>query len=137
MEVIGAALCSRTCNCSQGRVHSHLGSPSNHHYVTCYSHYPLLHSRAGSSSRDCCLAIKDLSDLHHNILEGSLQLGSFPVAGRLSRFLDVWKSITSDQRCHVLTFLVPPPVTRKTVETPLRALLFQCMKHCGRMSYPS
>lgn len=53
-------------------------------------------------------------------LKGCLQLGSFPVAGRLSCFLDVWEIITTDQwllqiifEGYIVPFIAPPPVMEK------------------------
>ena len=62
------------------------------------------------------LAINDLPGLRQNDLEGTLQLGNYPVAGRLSHFLEAWKRITTEQwvlqilsEGYALPFMAPPP----------------------------
>ena len=82
--------------------------------------------QADSSRGRGSLTIDDFPDIHQNDLAGSLQLGSFPVAERLSLFLDAWKSITHDQwvlpiisEGYGLVICLPLSVTKKPVETHL------------------
>ncbi len=43
------------------------------------------------------LSFNDLSDLQQDDLGGTLKLGNYTVAGRLSHFKQAWSSITTDQ----------------------------------------
>ncbi len=70
-------------------------------------------------------AYNDLPDLQQNDMEGTLKLGVYPVAGRLSHFLQEWREITTNQwvlqiisQGYALPFLSLPPCSAGPVETP-------------------
>ncbi len=72
------------------------------------------------------LAINDLPDLQQDDLGGTLKLGNYTVAGRLSHFQQAWRSITTDQwvleiisNGYTLPFMAPPPLKLEPLETPL------------------
>ncbi len=66
----------------------------------------------------------NLPDLQQNDLEGTLKLGTLPVAGRLSYFLQEWRNITTDQwvpqtisQGYALPFLFPSIFCRASRDT--------------------
>ncbi len=75
------------------------------------------------------LAINDLPGLRKDDLEGTLKLGNYTVAGRLSHFQEAWSKITTDRwvleivkNGYALPFTAPPPMAREPLETPLPVL---------------
>ncbi len=72
------------------------------------------------------MAINDLSGLRQDDLGGTLKLGNFTVAGRLSCFQKAWSRITTDRwvpeivsNGYALPFSAPPPVAKEPLQTPL------------------
>ncbi len=72
------------------------------------------------------LVINDLPDHQQDDLGGTLKLGNYTVAGRLSHFKQAWSSITTDQwvleivsNGYALLFIAPPPLASEPLEMPL------------------
>ncbi len=75
-------------------------------------------------------AYLDLPDLMWDQTSGIAQIGSFPVGGRLSRFLAAWQRITSDRfvlevvsQGYCLPVVRHPSLTLSPMEPPLPRLL--------------
>ena len=80
---------------------------------------PLLRGVGGGVAA-ASLAINDLPGLRQDDPGGTLQLCNYPMAGRLSHFVEAWRKITTDclllqivAHGYALPFLDSPPMARE------------------------
>lgn len=80
----------------------------------------------GGGGRRISLGIYNLLDLRQGDLGGTLPLLAYPVAGRISHFLEAWRGITNDQwviqiasQGYTLPFVAAPPISNRPMEIPL------------------